>query len=278
MMQQMAKMSGEYYWGSYKGQRVVVMRSNGYINASRLCKDNGKQISNWLKTKKAKDAVAAFGDGAIISTTRGDHRGKYMHPGLIAHIMPWLFKPIAEDNTYKKVKRTPSLSMIMKAERGSKYTLPSKETRYTLKAIIRKVRPVYVLDDLTGTRRDIKQMLRSNVTKYCGIYMFYNKATNEYYIGSSKNIITRTMSYLAESYVTREARYNNLILEAMTKYGKESFALLILELIDDHTQVFEREKYYIHLLMPKYNVDLYSKKREPSLLAKIIDGMRKLFI
>jgi hypothetical protein len=261
---------GGYYWANYAGYKVLAMRRNGYINATKLCKDSGKQIGNWLKTKKAKELIETVSrevaKDIIITIANGDARvrGRYVHHRLAANIVSWISKDSLVDNfaklsikdgQYKKIKRTPSRTQSKK---------------YTLNGIIKKVKPVCVLRDLTVSRREIKQQLRSSIPKYCGIYMFFNKVTDEYYIGSSKNIISRTMSYLTESYVTREPKYKSLIREAMIKYTKASFVLLILELIDDHNTVFEREKYYIHLLDPKYNVDLYSKPKKPSKWKSII--------
>ena len=101
----------------------------------------------------------------------------------------------------------------------------NSETResknYTLDNIVNMIKPVIILKDLTGTLSDIRQTLRSNIDKRCGIYMFYNKETNEYYIGSSKNIISRISDYLTDSYITKSAKCKNLIKEAMIKYTKQ---------------------------------------------------------
>jgi len=119
------------------------------------------------------------------------------------------------------------------------------------------VSPILTISDLTLPLKDIRKILRTKLDKSCGIYMFFNNQTNEYYIGMSKNIVSRTSSYLTKDYIAKPPKYKNYIKDAIIKYTNSAFSLLILELIDDYDQVSEREMYYINLLWPAYNIDLY---------------------
>lgn len=58
---------------------------------------------------------------------------------------------------------------------------------YKLYDIINIVNSIIVIQDLTFPLSNIKQMLQSNINKNCGVYMFFNKETNDYYIGSKYN-------------------------------------------------------------------------------------------
>lgn len=35
----------EYYWGKYAEFKVLIMARNGYINATKMCKDGGKALN-----------------------------------------------------------------------------------------------------------------------------------------------------------------------------------------------------------------------------------------
>jgi len=37
-----------YWYGQYSKFKVVINKSNGYINATKLCIDGGKQFKKWL--------------------------------------------------------------------------------------------------------------------------------------------------------------------------------------------------------------------------------------
>src|ERR1700727_3055539 len=46
-----------YYYGYYGLFRVVVDKTDGYINASKLCIDGGKQFYHWKESKAAKELL-----------------------------------------------------------------------------------------------------------------------------------------------------------------------------------------------------------------------------
>ena len=45
------QIKGDYWYASYLGVKVVMDKSTGYINATRLCADGGKIYKNWLRNK-----------------------------------------------------------------------------------------------------------------------------------------------------------------------------------------------------------------------------------
>lgn len=84
----------------------MLMKSNGYINASKLCSDSNvklkktkkKEISHWLENDKSQGIINALVDSLgkpreslLIKIADGKNltRGTYVHPKLIIHIAAW---------------------------------------------------------------------------------------------------------------------------------------------------------------------------------------------
>src|SRR3977135_718982 len=51
------QIKSNYWYANYHGFKVVMMKSNGYINATKLCADGGKSFYNWLALKRSKDTM-----------------------------------------------------------------------------------------------------------------------------------------------------------------------------------------------------------------------------
>ena len=47
----------QYEWGTYFDLKVLIMTRNGYINATRMCKDGNKQFKYWLQNDSSKELV-----------------------------------------------------------------------------------------------------------------------------------------------------------------------------------------------------------------------------
>jgi group I intron endonuclease len=101
---------------------------------------------------------------------------------------------------------------------------------------------------------DRKQILEENKGK-SGIYLWYNRINEKYYIGQSLNLggvkMGRFSRYYRQSYLKEKGQ--SIIRAALLKYGHENFSVIILdfcsiELLD------EREQYWIDLLKPDYNI------------------------
>jgi outer membrane murein-binding lipoprotein Lpp len=90
--------------GQYAEFKVIIMTSNSYINAAKLCTDYGKRFTNWLALKAAKKLMNELGDHisaaynpaaeqpACIELKGGNPktRGTYVHPLLVPHIAGWI--------------------------------------------------------------------------------------------------------------------------------------------------------------------------------------------
>src|SRR5438477_8820944 len=52
----------DFWYASYLGLKVVMMKSNGYINANKLCSDGGKALKHWLDNKHSKEMLEFYQD------------------------------------------------------------------------------------------------------------------------------------------------------------------------------------------------------------------------
>lgn len=88
--------NNEYFYSKYGSFKIVVMTSNGYINATKLCKDYNKKLDNWLHNESSKKIIYDLRFGTkikpMIKITSGnpDIRGTYVHQTLIVHIAQWV--------------------------------------------------------------------------------------------------------------------------------------------------------------------------------------------
>ena len=90
-----------FCFAQYLSFKVIMMRTNGYVNATTLVKtfsDAKKQYRFWLQNASTKTLIARFVESSSISqwhikVTGGVNlqtRGSYVHPLLISSLMSWL--------------------------------------------------------------------------------------------------------------------------------------------------------------------------------------------
>ena len=84
----------------------------------------------------------------------------------------------------------------------------------------------------------------------CGIYKIINTVTNDFYIGSSKNVKQRWANHKCKS--TWNKHPNNPMYLDMQKYGVDKFVFEILEEAEVE-QLKEKEQQFIETLKPIYN-------------------------
>ena len=86
--------------------------------------------------------------------------------------------------------------------------------------------------------------------KISAVYKITNTVTDDFYIGSSKNVKRRWMQHKCQS--TWKQHLNNPMYLDMQKYGTDKFELQILEEVEPE-QLKETEQKFIEILNPAYN-------------------------
>lgn len=84
--------------------------------------------------------------------------------------------------------------------------------------------------------------------KISGVYKITNNITGDFYIGSSRNIKQRWYDHKSPSR-WKQCQNSPLYLD-FQKYGLENFKF---EIVEETTNLHEREQYFIDLLKPSYN-------------------------
>jgi hypothetical protein len=89
----------QYEWGTYFDFKVLFMTQNGYINATKMCQDEGKRFKDWLKNKSSIELINKLAfrlalkiTDILIMVKDGDneYRGTYVHRKLITHFASWI--------------------------------------------------------------------------------------------------------------------------------------------------------------------------------------------
>lgn len=86
------------------------------------------------------------------------------------------------------------------------------------------------------------------MNKISGVYKITNNITNDFYIGSSKDVNRRWSGHRCIS--NWKQRPDSKLYKDMAKYGRDNFKF---EIIEETTELKEREQYFIDLLKPSYN-------------------------
>lgn len=86
--------------------------------------------------------------------------------------------------------------------------------------------------------------------KICGIYIIINTVTDDFYIGSSKDIKSRWCDHKKPS--TWKRCPNKQLYQDMQKYGIDKFEFQLIEEVESE-QLKETEQKFIEILQPTYN-------------------------
>ena len=88
----------DYAYGKYADFTVIMMKKNRYINATRLCNENGKKLDKWTRNDRTKELIYSINNKiknelSIIQIKSTKHnsiiRGTYVHPLLMNKIIDW---------------------------------------------------------------------------------------------------------------------------------------------------------------------------------------------
>jgi len=116
-----------------------------------------------------------------------------------------------------------------------------------------------------------------------GIYKIKNIKNNEYYIGSTINLVRRWSQH--KSRLKYNTHHSIILQRAWNKYGKDSFIFEIIEECDPEF-LFEKEQNYIDTFNPKYNVglnacggdNLTNNPNRQEIIQKMTESLKKRFL
>lgn len=92
----------DYWYGMVADCRLLIDRSTGYFNATRLCQDFGKQFYHWNKNKHSQQLITllrtnGYADNIVrsvskdnVSADRKIVKGTYVPELLLLNIALWL--------------------------------------------------------------------------------------------------------------------------------------------------------------------------------------------
>ena len=91
------------------------------------------------------------------------------------------------------------------------------------------------------------------------VYRLVNKINGKTYIGSSTSLSNRLSIYYSLD-TLKKVKGSIIIYRALLKYGHSNFSLDILEYCESNVLI-AREKYYIDLLKPEYNIKIANSRQ-----------------
>lgn len=51
-----SSINDDYYWGNYGDFKILIMKDNGYINATKMCQlSEGKEFSEWKRNQTSQE-------------------------------------------------------------------------------------------------------------------------------------------------------------------------------------------------------------------------------
>jgi hypothetical protein len=109
-----------------------------------------------------------------------------------------------------------------------------------LSTVVEKIKPVKTYNSL---KEDRLQLIKEQKDK-TGVYCLVNLINGHTYIGSSVNIEKRMKNYLNNSFIKSKKNSNMPITKALSKYGQEHFAVLIVDYVDIKTFNYTRNLLY----------------------------------
>jgi hypothetical protein len=86
---------------SWNGTPIYRRRTDGYVNATAMCKANGRQWSKYRETDRCQEYIDAlaetsdFGGLNPIDTKAGNGGGTWIHPQLAVDLARWISAPFA---------------------------------------------------------------------------------------------------------------------------------------------------------------------------------------
>lgn len=98
------------------------------------------------------------------------------------------------------------------------------------------------------------QYIKNNETSILpGVYLIKNMINGKCYVGQSKRPYRRSCEHFSIRNSSKSNAFNPYIQADLKQYGRNAFIFGIIEHCDSE-QLLKREKYYINLYQPQYNL------------------------
>ena len=63
------QIEGNFWYAAYGPFRVIMMKDNGYVNATKLCSSGGKEYKDWIRNKNGQQLVQALKRNMVLENT-----------------------------------------------------------------------------------------------------------------------------------------------------------------------------------------------------------------
>lgn len=224
-----------------------------------------RDVNNgWFIRYLHANTASAFFFLVYLHIGRGMYYGSYRAPRTLVWAIGTVILILMDGTAFLGFSRSPKWSHIKLSKKisccsirhYSTNSISSTERPNDINNIIHDLglNPVYIFDNLDkdASRKDVLKR-SSNLS---GIYMIFNKITEDYYIGSASTdrFYARFSNHLIYF------RGSKVVKAAVNKYGLKNFAFLILELYPDvitkenNKELLNLEDKYLKLLLPNYNI------------------------
>jgi predicted GIY-YIG superfamily endonuclease len=192
----------------------IPIRSDGYMNATLMCKAHNKRFNDWKSNKETQDCIQAISSDTripvseLIAITKGGNynlQGSWVHPDLAIQLAQWLSPMFA----IQVSRWTRELLLTGKVELGKEKTPLQLEEK---------------LEDLTNKIRfDLDPYTEKDVIYFYQVvpkleYAVENEERDFYEFGVTSDIVKRDIAY------TNDKHYEKVKLKNVIVYGDRNKA------------------------------------------------------
>ena len=112
--------NNDYAYSKYENYTVIIMISNRYINATKLCKQYGKEFKNWIRNESIKQLIEEvekeINNKSFIIKENIDNklRGTYIHEKLMNPIIEFIIK---SRNIQRELSIVDKMNIVLDGQR-----------------------------------------------------------------------------------------------------------------------------------------------------------------
>jgi len=176
-------------------QNVIEYRkSDGYINATQLCKAGGKKFSHWINLESTKELICVFASDAgipaslLIDIKKGNsinfEQGTWIHSDLAIQLAQWISPKFALQVSHwiRKLFTEGKVEVNLKILKEQENIIKDRDKR------------IKVLENMI-LKRQTRNKYDESVNVVYIITNEYTKSKRTYTIGKAKNLVERLSTY-----------------------------------------------------------------------------------